>query len=351
MHAARRRAQQRLDQPAFGKVEHRQADLVPRTGRGDRVEHRGVYGAFREEAGVYRTDSTALDGGSRRQAVVIDAPCRDLQFAADDGAGQAAAELQRDIAVIAAGVMRIGGGHDADPASRTVVGCQELAVVGLEVEQLQPRTQPDPLRPVVEGIVEPAKLRKISAPPADQQTPQPGVQRIRIAQRLEPRTHDDDAGTLQFSQVRRSHGAVHLVDRVGDQHHPQVGPRALARQQMLRQFARQRFVMAGIGAAAKIVEQEEIQHQELRGMINRGEHMGKDLAVRRRTRPRRRARIVEKFDVRLGKPRGQRGDVHARWQRLETGPDRRSTTRLRRSRSRSPAAVHRAAPPAAAATD
>ena len=88
------------------------------------------------------------------------------QLALEQRRERRAGQLQRDVGVQAAGVVRIGGGDDAGDAAFAVVADDHLAVVGLEIEQPRPGAEAHLVGPGVERIRKAGIARAVARPPA-----------------------------------------------------------------------------------------------------------------------------------------------------------------------------------------
>ena len=174
--------------------------------------------------------------------------------------------------------MRIRRGHNAGDAALAIVAENHLAVVGLEVQQPRPRAEGDAVRPVIERIGEPRLAATVAGPPAHGDAPERGVDRIGIPQRVQVHRDHFDTSASQRGQVTRGQGAVHIVDRIGDQQDPQAWLRAFARQQGVAQFHRQLPMRLFLECTATLViEQEEIQHQVFARFADQADHRVEDL--------------------------------------------------------------------------
>nr|WP_217497786.1 hypothetical protein [Lysobacter enzymogenes] len=187
-----------------------------------------------------------------------------------------AAEAQGDVAVQAAGVVRIGRGHQRGPVL-ALVDDQGFAVIGVEVQQRQPAAQADFAG--AERIGQPAAVA-VAAGPAAAQLPQARPRRVGRAQAGEVGDHDLDAGVAQLLQLRRDPAAVDGVDRVGDQHHGEAGHGALARDQRLGELLAEpaiaRFARV---LSTEIVEQELVGDDRAAGLADQAQGFVEHLLV------------------------------------------------------------------------
>ena len=155
-------------------------------------------------------------------------------------------QLERDVRMQAAGVVRIGRGDDPGDSALAVVADDHLAMVGLEIEQPRPGAEADAFGAGIERIRKAGVARAVARPPAHGQPPEGRVDRVRIAQGIEIDRHHVDAGVAQRRQIVRRQPAVHVVDGVRDHQDMQLRHRALARQQCVAQLGRQFAVRFGV---------------------------------------------------------------------------------------------------------
>ncbi len=122
----------------------------------------------------------------------------------------------------AAGVVRVGRSDDACQTLLAVVRDDHLAVVGFEIRQSSPGAERDGPVVLIERVGQPSRAPAAAVPPTDPEPPQPGVDGIRIPQAIEVRHHDVHACAAQQLQISGGIASVDVVDRVGDEQHPQV---------------------------------------------------------------------------------------------------------------------------------
>ena len=205
------------------------------------------------------------------------------QLALQQGRQRRAGQLEADVGMQAAGIVRIGGRDDPGNSALAIVADDHLAMVGLEIEQPCPRTEAHLVGPGVERIRKAGLPGPIARPPAHGQPPEGGVDRVRIAQGVEVGRHHLDARVAQRRQIARRQAAIDVVDGVGDHQDIQLRHRALARQQCVAQLGGQFAMRLGVDrGAALAVEQEEIEHQVFARVADQREHGIEDLLAHHR---------------------------------------------------------------------
>ena len=174
--------------------------------------------------------------------------------------------LHGDVGMRAAGIVRVGGADDAHQPAPAVVRDDDLAMVGLEVEQPRPGAERDRPVALIQRIREPAAVACAASPShqRDSEPPQARVEEVGIAQRIQIRDHDLTPAPAAGCRSREGTLAVDLIDRVGDEQDLQVRVRPAPLDQRVAQLAgdaraerrRQRRAMP------RSVEQEVVQDDE-----------------------------------------------------------------------------------------
>ena len=159
-------------QAAVGKIEHGDIQSIARQCSGDACKQGIADLAFGQElhvgALVLRRDRACLGCSSGGLWPVRTRHQGDGPLATQQVKRSLPTEAQRGVAMCAAAIMRVGGGHQSSPGV-AFVHYQGLAMVGIEVQQGQIAAQRDLAR--TEWIGQPASFLVVAGP-ATAQLPQ-----------------------------------------------------------------------------------------------------------------------------------------------------------------------------------